>query len=331
MIGNIVSEDARVTKSNDRDPWLGGEAEKKPDATKPKDTTGPEPEETPVAEEVDAATGSPTDEKGAASEAPSEFVPTEVPDRDPSRGEETYYGGRSGSATGFTRQSEAKYVASEPKLYVAPNSEDDDQEEQSGFPEVPENTHRLFIAIEIPRKLKRDFADLAKSFRPREFERVRWIEEEAMHLTLKFLGDTPADQVHDIKKALERTAESTGKFTIKIGRTGCFPSFRDPRICWVGVSGELRRLEQLQGRVEGGMVALGLDEDDRDFKAHITVGRTRPGIRGRFAEDIGVSWQHAPLHTTGQSVLVNAITLYRSFLNDKDDTEYQQLANFELG
>ncbi|MDP7090833.1 MAG: RNA 2',3'-cyclic phosphodiesterase, partial [Dehalococcoidia bacterium] len=196
MIGNIVSEDARVTKSNDRDPWLGGEAEKKPDATKPKDTTGPEPEETPVAEEVDAATGSPTDEKGAASEAPSEFVPTEVPDRDPSRGEETYYGGRSGSATGFTRQSEA-----------------------------PENTHRLFIAIEIPRKLKRDFADLAKSFRPREFERVRWIEEEAMHLTLKFLGDTPADQVHDIKKALERTAESTGKFTIKIGRTGCFPSF----------------------------------------------------------------------------------------------------------
>ena len=79
------------------------------------------------------------------------------------------------------------------------------------------------------------------------------------------------------------------------------------------------------------MVALGLEEDDRDFRGHITVGRTRPGIRGRFAEDIGVSWQHAPLRTTGQSVPVNAIALYRSYLDEKEDTQYEQLANFELG
>jgi 2'-5' RNA ligase len=189
----------------------------------------------------------------------------------------------------------------------------------------------LFIAIEIPRKLKREFSDLADSFRPREFDRVRWIEEDAMHLTLKFLGDTPIELIPDIETALELSAESTGIFTIKIGRTGCFPSFVDPRICWVGFTGELRRLEQLQGRVEGRMVALGLEEDDRDYQAHITVGRTRPGIRGRFAEDIGISWQHAPLRTTGQEVPVNAIALYRSYLDDKGDTQYQQLGNYPLG
>jgi 2'-5' RNA ligase len=160
---------------------------------------------------------------------------------------------------------------------------------------------------------------------------VRWIDEEAMHLTLKFLGDTSIDLIPDIETALERAAESTGTFTVKIGRTGCFPSFVDPRICWVGFTGELRRLEQLQGRVEGGMVVLGLEDDDREFQAHITVGRTRPGIRGRFAEDIGISWQHAPLRTTGQEVSVNAIALYRSYLDDKGDTQYQQLGNYPLG
>ncbi|MCH8230552.1 MAG: RNA 2',3'-cyclic phosphodiesterase, partial [Chloroflexi bacterium] len=104
-----------------------------------------------------------------------------------------------------------------------------------------------------------------------------------------------------------------------------------PRICWVGLSGELRRLEQLQGRVEGGLVALGFDREDRKFKPHVTVGRTRPGIRGRFAEDIGVSWRHAPLHSTGTTIPISAIALYRSYLGEKDEARYEQLANLELG
>ncbi len=329
-----------MANSKDIDLWLGGEPDLMPDSK-----TESEPEDAPEAENiiedksdnssendaVEVTQDSSENESESSGQATSEFVPSEVPERDRNRGDEAYYVGKGGSAFGFVRQSEASYLPAKPRLYVAPGTKKDDEEEKFGFPEVAANTQRLFIAIEIPRKLKREFADLAKSFRPREFERVRWIDEEAMHLTLKFLGDTPVEQIPDIKNTLQRAAESTGKFSIKIGRTGCFPSFRDPRICWVGFSGELRRLEQLQGRVEGGMVALGLEEDDRDFRAHITVGRTRPGIRGRFAEDIGVSWQHAPLHSTGQTIPVNAIALYRSFLNDNEDTEYQQLANFELG
>jgi len=227
----------------------------------------------------------------------------------------------------YIRRTEATFVPHEPTIYVPPASD----EEENDDDEVPANTWRLFIAIELPRALKREFMDLARSFRPREHERVRWIEQDAMHLTLKFLGDTPVDRVPDIKKSLEQAASSTGKFSIKIGRTGCFPSFRDPRICWVGLSGELRRLEQLQGRVEGGLVALGFDSEDRKFKPHVTIGRTRPGIRGRFAEDIGVSWRHAPLHSTGKVIPVSAIALYRSYLGEQEEARYEQLANLELG
>jgi 2'-5' RNA ligase len=332
-----------VTKSNDNDPSISSQKEevsKTEGVETPKAANAPGADDKP---EWLISTGdeepSPTPEDSTSSEEPAEtaeqgddgWTPTDVPTRDSARGEETYYGGRSGSASGFTRQSEATFVPSEPKIYRAPDAKDDDEEEQFGFPEVPADTQRLFIAIEIPRKLKREFIELAGSFRPNEHDRVRWITEEAMHLTLKFLGDIPNDQIVDIKNALNRAAEATGKFTIKVGRTGCFPSFRDPRICWVGFDGELRRLEQLQGRIEGRLVNLGLEADEREFRAHITVGRTRPGIRGRFAEDVGVAWQHAPLRTTGTRIPVNAIALYRSFLNDKGDTEYQQLANYELG
>lgn len=321
-----------MTKSEDLDPWLGGEgeekpiAEKKPRAKKVKD----DGDISPVIERGD---DSPVDDApeavAEASESNPEFVPTDVPTIGRTPVFEPYTASRGRSETTFTRKSEATYVPSDPKLYVAPGS-DDDQDESFGFPEVSADTQRLFIAVEIPRGLKREFSELARSFRPREHDRVRWIHEDAMHLTLKFLGDTPVDKIPDIKTVLERAAESSGKFMIKIGRTGCFPSFVDPRILWVGFSGELRRLEQLQGRVEGGIVALGLEADDRRFRGHITVGRTRPGIRGRFAEDVGLSWQHAPLRSTNKLLPVNAIALYRSYINDNDDTQYQQLGNWEL-
>lgn len=350
-----------MTNSNDTDPKISSETDGAEDAiatpvavetTKSETRTVPMPEENPdsnpnwliadgdeesVKDEVGAGEPKSFEGYGRKSDSESEdkltdsWVPSEVGERDLTRGEEPYYGGINGNASGYTRLSEATFKPSDPKIYRAPDFVEGDEEEKFGFPEAPENTERLFIAVEIPRKYKREFLDLAQSFRPGEYERVRWITEDAMHLTLKFLGDTPQDMIVDIKNALNLIAELTGKFTLKIGRTGCFPSFRDPRICWVGFEGEQRRMQQLQGRVEGQLTALGLKEDDRNFQAHITVGRTRPGIRGRFAEDIGISWQHAPLRNSGTSIPVNAIALYRSFLNDQGNTEYQQLANYELG
>jgi RNA 2',3'-cyclic 3'-phosphodiesterase len=352
-ISNSGFQDASVTNSNDTDPKISSESDGAEDAIATpaaEETAAPEAnsetssedkqdsnpdwliatgDDEPTKDEVEV--GESESPEASEEESADGWIPTEVGERDKSRGEMPYYGGINGNASGYTRLSEATYKPSDPKIYRAPDYVEGDDDEQFGFPEAPENTERLFIAVEIPRKYKREFLDLANSFRPGEYERVRWIAEDAMHLTLKFLGDTPQEQIVDIKNALNLVAEMTGKFTIKIGRTGCFPSFRDPRICWVGFDGEQRRMEQLQGRVEGQLTGLGLKEDDRDFKAHITVGRTRPGIRGRFAEDIGISWQHAPLRNSGTSIPVNAIALYRSFLNEQGNTEYQQMANYTLG
>jgi len=313
-----------VTNSDEQGSRPGGKpAEEPEDASAPKADTGTDAE-------TDSETASESKpEPDQSDQRPSIKVrPARKPRTDPI----PYSATRSfAPLSDIPIRSEATFVPQEPKLYLPPVTDDDDADADGGFKAVPADTWRLFVAIELPRALKREFIDLARSFRPREHERVRWIEQDAMHLTLKFLGDTPTGKVSDIKTTLERAASSTGKFSIKIGRTGCFPSFRDPRICWIGLIGELRRLEQLQGRVEGGLVALGFDPEERKFKPHVTIGRTRPGIRGRFAEDIGVSWRHAPLHSTGTSLPVSAIALYRSYLGEKDEALYEQLGNWELG
>ncbi|MQF80795.1 MAG: hypothetical protein FI735_01615, partial [SAR202 cluster bacterium] len=108
----------------------------------------------------------------------------------------------------FIPRSEATYVPKEPKVYVSPDSSEENQEQPEAR-ETPSNTQRLFIAIELPHAIKREFADLARSFRPREHERVRWIDEDSMHLTLKFLGDTPIELIPNIMSSLQNAANST--------------------------------------------------------------------------------------------------------------------------
>ena len=316
------SQECDVTNSNDPDSDLTlnsiGQVE-----------SGSSQETRPITEAKKTAAAS-EPEAQPPQHSNEEIIASKIPQRRHKPDIEPYTAHKDASDRRFIQRSEATYVPKEPKVYVSPDSSEENHQETEDQ-KIPINTQRLFITIELPRELKREFADLARSFRPREYERVRWIDEDGMHLTLKFLGDTAIEQIPDIMNSLQNAAESTGKFSIKIGRTGCFPSFRDPRICWVGFTGELRRLEQLQGRVEGAMVALGLEPGERVFKAHVTIGRTRPGIRGRFAEDIGVSWQHAPIHSTGKVIPIKSIALYRSYLNDKKGTLYQQLGNYELG
>ncbi|MDA1278460.1 MAG: hypothetical protein O3B95_00240 [Chloroflexi bacterium] len=77
-----------------------------------------------------------------------------------------YSSTRSSQLTGAPERSEARYVPQAPKLYMPPSSAGG-EEHEANFPEVPADTWRLFVAIEIPRALKREFMDLAQSFRPR--------------------------------------------------------------------------------------------------------------------------------------------------------------------
>ena len=215
-----------MTKSNDLDPWLGEKPKEKPKAEKQVDAkldeevVEPEALSESVADSTDSSTADLNEGSGPASDAgqvdesssddePTEWTPTVVPEKTRSGRDtiELYTARKGAKDVTFIQRSEATYVPSEPKLYVTPKPEGEEDMPEFGFPEVPENTQRLFIAIEIPRKLKREFLDLANSFRPREWDRVRWIDEEAMHLTLKFLGDTPAEQIPDIESALERAAD----------------------------------------------------------------------------------------------------------------------------
>ena len=133
---------------------------------------------------------------------------------------------------------------------------------------------RTFIAIEIPGEIKQKMADVQRRLRDTAVD-AGWTRPEGIHLTLKFLGEIPESKVPDIMGTLTRALGGTGGFRLEIERVGTFPSPKNARVVWVGVSGDVERLMNLQTAVEDAMAELGMERDDRLFTPHLTLGRIK--------------------------------------------------------
>ena len=99
---------------------------------------------------------------------------------------------------------------------------------------------------------------------------VRWVRPEALHLTLKFLGDVDDAREPTLRAALGQVGG--GPVTVHIEGFGVFPDFRRPRIVWAGVARD-PALELLQHRVEQVFAPLGFPSEARPFRPHVTLGR----------------------------------------------------------
>lgn len=144
---------------------------------------------------------------------------------------------------------------------------------------------RTFIAIEIPAEIKKEMAKVQDELK-RSGADAGWTRPEGIHLTLKFLGEVPETKIEEIKNALVRAAEATSRFRLKIAGAGAFPNPKNPRVVWLGVSGDIDNLSALQGSVEESMTAMGFDREERAFSPHLTLARIKY-LRPRY------SWQTA--------------------------------------
>ena len=135
---------------------------------------------------------------------------------------------------------------------------------------------RAFIAIELDETINAALTDLQRQLKakvPRGS--VRWVKPEGIHLTLKFLGNVPANRIEEIERALTQACVGFPAFSFSVEGLGCFPNPRRPRVVWVGVQEESGTLKGLQKAIEDGMEKLGFAPEGRKFHAHLTLGRTQ--------------------------------------------------------
>ncbi len=140
---------------------------------------------------------------------------------------------------------------------------------------MPETALRLFVAIDIPKPLKDALISITERLTLEHWDPVRWVRPEGFHITIKFLGDTPASRVSTIEQAIANLASQQPRFDLTLGGMGFFPSGANANHIYVGLSGDLAALDNLQRAAEAAFASLGYVPENKPFKPHITLGRLR--------------------------------------------------------
>lgn len=140
---------------------------------------------------------------------------------------------------------------------------------------VPEGTHRLFVAIPVAPAALDACRRLLEPVRTGPAGRAaRWVRTDNLHLTLRFLGATPAEQVEHVAAAMREAATGRRMFEMRLAGAGAFPSASRPRVLWLGLARGAAEAAAIAETLQEPLAALGWPRDERPFKPHLTVART---------------------------------------------------------
>ena len=187
---------------------------------------------------------------------------------------------------------------------------------------------RSFIAIELPDELKLELIQLEARLKLDKQPWVKWVNPYSIHLTLKFLGNIAVDRTGEITRAIEDAVQGISPFHLEVKELGVFPNLRRVQVAWVGISGELDKLSQLQKRIETNLTPLGFAPESRAFTPHLTLARLRDQAsldeRQRFGQLIANAKFEA-----AYTIEVDAISLMRSQLT-REGAIYSRISLAEL-
>jgi 2'-5' RNA ligase len=186
---------------------------------------------------------------------------------------------------------------------------------------------RLFVAVDLPEQVRGGLGRLQEELRRRDLSDLRWASPRGIHLTLKFLGETPAGKVAAITAALASAIRGRPPFHLALGAPGTFGGRRGPRVLWLDVVGDIEPLRELQAAVEEALADVGFPPEERGFSPHLTLARVRQPAPVGTAERVAHALQAV---TPPQADFdVRELLLMRSTLQP-GGAVYERLAAFPL-
>ncbi len=189
---------------------------------------------------------------------------------------------------------------------------------------------RTFIAIVLDEELRDNLGRLQGQLRERMAPgSVRWVQPTGIHLTLKFLGDTPVEQVDRVKAILAEASAQVNPFRFTVEGLGCFPNDRRPRVVWVGLDEPTGTLLRLRDAVEKHVAPLGFPTERRYFQPHLTLGRVQRRASKSEVREIGEVVAASDVGLIG-AMSVSTVSYIKSDLRPSGAV-YTTLLEAELG
>lgn len=138
-------------------------------------------------------------------------------------------------------------------------------------------TVRSFVAIGLP-----DAHRSALAAHLEECARLapgyRWVQPDALHLTLRFLGHLEPSTLERVRRRL--LGVRGAPFTLALDGRGTFGSRSAPRVVWLSLGEGIEECRALAGALEAACQTAGMEPEPRGFRAHVTLARQRvEGVR----------------------------------------------------
>jgi RNA 2',3'-cyclic 3'-phosphodiesterase len=128
---------------------------------------------------------------------------------------------------------------------------------------------RLFVAAPLPVTILEALESLQARY---NFSGVRLVPTPNLHLTLHFLGETPASMLPAITEKLQAIAATQHAFTLIFKETAPGPKLKSPRLIWARFQ-EHPEFTQLSRSIQA---ALNFQSPPHsDFIPHITIARLK--------------------------------------------------------
>ena len=176
--------------------------------------------------------------------------------------------------------------------------------------------HRLFVAIRPPEAIRDLLIDAMD-----ESPELRWVGDDNLHLTLRFIGEVERPLADDIALALSRIRSE--RFELRVAGVGQFER-RNGGALWARVEPK-PPVAALAAKVEHACVAAGLEPERRAFHPHVTLARWKRRAAGEVDAFIK---RNAALATPPFEV--DRFILYESRLS-RHGAHYEEVADFALG
>jgi len=189
-------------------------------------------------------------------------------------------------------------------------------------------TIRAFIAIELPAELRQELARLQAELKADNRLRIKWVNPDGIHLTLKFLGNIPVSDTDRITQAMTDAARQITPFYLKTETLGAFPNLKRVQVVWVGLGGETDKLKQLQQLIETNLTQLGFAAEQRQFKPHLTLARLGREVSPAEHQHLGEIIASTRFEM-GERMKVGSINLIRSQLT-REGAVYSRISSAEL-
>jgi 2'-5' RNA ligase len=163
---------------------------------------------------------------------------------------------------------------------------------------------RTFLALPVP-------ADIVACLREvigrleRRTEGVRWVKDEGIHITVKFLGEIEEGMAERVRSALTPIGALFRPFQARLGGLDAFPGRRSARVIVVRLKEGIEPAQAIFEEVEERLAAIDMEREKRKLVPHLTLGRRR--IPKPFPNG-------DPMPIEEKEFLIEQLVLYKSTL-----------------